>query len=391
MNICGTPSSHTAQNVQSNKPTGERENDQVLLGDGPQQLKQNISIPALSEGKPLLNDQQLPSISGVDSCPEDQHHPESDSSLSAESKKASVRQRSPMPPRKVAAVTPSLERPSTITKPPRRKSFEVAQARIVERRSRPRRNCQPEFDVVQRDSSDQEESPHRTKRRKRAIRRAGKVTSRPSSGPFRKSLGSSASARPAESYHSQDILGLAVLTVESHALGTSYFFSFEPSSPNELDAPQLRFSLDEPRRPTAPSSTRGRKNIQRSKKGRLPSRSDILRTVSCNPLDEREWEVEQILASRVWRGKLQYQAQWKGCDPDLTWYPARGFKGAPYKIQNFHGVFADQPGPLKRLREWLEKLGRRGKTLRMSQMMTFQSNMYRWTPYIIFYILLCYA
>jgi hypothetical protein len=149
-------------------------------------------------------------------------------------------------------------------------------------------------------------------------------------------------------------LGLAVLTVETHALGTSYFFSFEPNSPNELDAPQLRFSLDEPRRLTAPSSTRGPKNIQRSKNGRPPSRNDILPTITCNPLDEREWEVEQILASRVWRGKLQYQAQWKGCDPDLTWYPARGFKGAPYKIQNFHGVFADQPGPPKRLTEWLE-------------------------------------
>ncbi|OJJ42053.1 hypothetical protein ASPZODRAFT_1668495 [Penicilliopsis zonata CBS 506.65] len=260
LNIRGTPSSHTEQNVQSNKPPGERENDQVLLGAGPQQLKQNISIPALSEGEPLLNDQRAPSIRVVDSGPEGQLHSESDRSLSAESMKAPVRQRSSMPPRKVAAVAPSLERPSTITKPPRRKSFEVAQARIVGRRNRPRRSCQPEFDIVQhdrgRDCPDLEESLCCTKRRKRATRRARKVTSCPSSGPIGQSLGSLASsARSAESYHSQDILGLAVLTVETHALGTSYFFSFEPSSPNELDAPQLRFSLDEPRRLTAPSST----------------------------------------------------------------------------------------------------------------------------------------
>jgi hypothetical protein len=44
----------------------------------------------------------------------------------------------------------------------------------------------------------------------------------------------------------------------------------------------------------------------------------------------------------------------EGCDADPTWYPARGFKGAPYKIQNFHGVFLDQPGPPRRLTKWLE-------------------------------------
>jgi hypothetical protein len=137
-------------------------------------------------------------------------------------------------------------------------------------------------------------------------------------------------------------------------LGTSFFFSFEPNSPNELDVPQFRFSLDEPRRLTAPSSTHGSKNVQGFKTGRLPSKNNIHTTVTSNPIDEREWEVEQILASRVWRGKLQYQARWKGCESDPTWYPARGFKGAPYKVQNFHGVFLDQPGPAKRLLEWLE-------------------------------------
>lgn len=81
--------------------------------------------------------------------------------------------------------------------------------------------------------------------------------------------------------------------------GPRTFSSFEPSSPNELDALQLRFSLDKPRRLMAPSSTRGPKNIQRSKRGRLPSRNDTLPMITCNPLDEREWEVEQILASRI--------------------------------------------------------------------------------------------
>lgn len=168
--MCGTPpSNHIAQNDVANKPLGERENDRVVLGDGPLQLKQNISMPALSQADPLLNDQRLPSIGVVDSGSEDQRHSDSGSSLSAESKKASVRQRSSMPPHQVAGVYPSPELPSTITKPPRRKSFEVAQARIVGGRNRPRRNCQPGFDVVQRDRHPdcpyQEESPHLTKRR----------------------------------------------------------------------------------------------------------------------------------------------------------------------------------------------------------------------------------
>ncbi|KAB8257983.1 hypothetical protein BDV32DRAFT_160253 [Aspergillus pseudonomiae] len=216
MNMCGTPSStHIAQNDVANKPLEERENDR--------------------SGGPLLKDQRLPSI-------------ESGSSLSAESKKASVR-----------GVTPSPEPPSTITKPPRRKSFEVAQARIVGGRNRPRRNCQPGFDVVQRerhpDCSDQEESPRPTKRRKRATRPVGKLTNCTSSGPSGKLLHSSASAQSAKSYGSQDIFGHAILTVETHALGTSYFFSFEPNSPNELDPPHFRFALDEPRRLMGPSST----------------------------------------------------------------------------------------------------------------------------------------
>jgi hypothetical protein len=86
MTECGTPSSHVPHNDIANKPLGERETDQVVLGDGPLQLKQNISIPALSEEDPLLNDQQLPLVGVADSGPEDQR-------FLAESKKTSVRVR----------------------------------------------------------------------------------------------------------------------------------------------------------------------------------------------------------------------------------------------------------------------------------------------------------
>ncbi|KAE8397709.1 hypothetical protein BDV37DRAFT_276720 [Aspergillus pseudonomiae] len=229
ISMCGIPPSpHIAQNDVANKPLGEQENDRVALGDGPLQLKQNISMPALSQGDPLLNDQRLPSIGVVDSGPEYQHHSDSG------------------------------KPPSTITKPPQRKSFELAQARMVGGRNRPRRNCQPGFDVVQRDRhpdySDQEESPRLTKRRKRATRHVGTLTSRTSSGPSGKLLRSSASAQSAKSYGSQDNFRHAILT---------------PNSSNELGAPQFRFALDEPRHLTAPSSTSGSKNK------RYPHTSDI--------------------------------------------------------------------------------------------------------------------
>ena len=353
VNSCGIPSSYEPHDI-TDKPIGEHENNKDALADDPQQLNQDVSGPAHSEGQPLLNGEQPPSVAVVDSVPDSKLYLETDISHSAERTQASVRQISPTPLRHMAAVTHGREHPE-ITKPPRRKSFEVAQARILERRN-PR--CRDRRNVAQHDHrtdwSGHEEGPRLTKRCKRAPRPVGKVANCTSCGPFGKSLHSSASAQSAKPCYSQDIFGHGILTVETHALGTAYFFSFEPNSPNKLDALQFRFPLGEPHRLAAPSSTRGSKHVQGSKKGRLHSKNDIHTTVTLNTIDEGEWEVEQILASRIWRGKLQYQARWKGCDADPTWYPASGFKGAPYKIQNFHGVFLDQPGPPRRLTKWLE-------------------------------------
>ncbi|KAL4801342.1 hypothetical protein ASPSYDRAFT_37662 [Aspergillus sydowii CBS 593.65] len=277
VNSCGILSSYVPHDT-TDKPIGEHENNnnKDALADDPQQLKQNVSGQAFREGGPPLNCEQQPSVAVVDSVPDSQLYLETDISHSAEPTQTSVRQISPTPPRHMAAVTHGRERPSAITKPPRRESFEVAQARILERRNPRRRNRR---DVAQHDHqtdwSGHEEGARLTKRRKRAPRPVGKVTNCTSSGPFGKSLHSSASAQSAKPCHSQDIFGHAILTVETHASGTAYFFSFEPNSPNELDAPQFRFPLGEPRRLTAPSSTRGSKHVQGSKKRRLPSKNDI--------------------------------------------------------------------------------------------------------------------
>ena len=68
---------------------------------------------------------------------------------------------------------------------------------------------------------------------------------------------------------------------------------------------------------------------------------------------EPEWEVDEILDSRVSRSRLQYRASWVGHDPDPTWYNARGFMSAPQKVRDFHLAYPRKAGPPQRLDTWL--------------------------------------
>ena len=67
-----------------------------------------------------------------------------------------------------------------------------------------------------------------------------------------------------------------------------------------------------------------------------------------------EWEVEEILASKVIRGFLRYRVSWIGYDPDPAWYPAWNFVGSPQKLKEFHEKYPEQPGPPKYLDEWIK-------------------------------------
>ena len=66
-----------------------------------------------------------------------------------------------------------------------------------------------------------------------------------------------------------------------------------------------------------------------------------------------EWEVKEILASKLYRNKLKYRVKWVGHDPDPVWYPAANFSGAPYKLKAFHDTYPDRPGPPKALSKWI--------------------------------------
>ena len=94
---------------------------------------------------------------------------------------------------------------------------------------------------------------------------------------------------------------------------------------------------------------------------------DKLRLAANNPLpgqiqeppgpiqvnDDREWEVEKVLNSRLYRKCLQYRVKWLGYDEDRTWYPARNFKGSPHRLCDFHDEYPNRPGPPKQLKRWL--------------------------------------
>ena len=92
---------------------------------------------------------------------------------------------------------------------------------------------------------------------------------------------------------------------------------------------------------------------------------DRLRKAADNPLPQQvealeppkeikrepEWEVEGVLASRLFRKSksLQYQLSWKGCDPDDIWYPARNLKNSSTLLETFHDNYPNAAGPPLRL------------------------------------------
>lgn len=69
---------------------------------------------------------------------------------------------------------------------------------------------------------------------------------------------------------------------------------------------------------------------------------------------EREWELEEILAVKLVRKTLKYQASWVGYDPDPAWYPASNFMGSPHKLRDFHERNPTEPGPPRMLQQWIE-------------------------------------
>ncbi|MBW0516109.1 hypothetical protein O181_055824 [Austropuccinia psidii MF-1] len=64
--------------------------------------------------------------------------------------------------------------------------------------------------------------------------------------------------------------------------------------------------------------------------------------------EEEEWEVSQILDSKVKRGKFWYLVEWKGFSQDTERYtlePTENLKNCPELIKDLHSLYTDKPGP----------------------------------------------
>jgi len=61
---------------------------------------------------------------------------------------------------------------------------------------------------------------------------------------------------------------------------------------------------------------------------------------------EDEYELDEIIDSRLHYNKLQYRAKWKGYSPehDKVWYRAENFNNAEHTVQRFHRRYPGKPG-----------------------------------------------
>ena len=46
--------------------------------------------------------------------------------------------------------------------------------------------------------------------------------------------------------------------------------------------------------------------------------------------------------------------KWVGHDDDPVWYPARNLRNVPKCLREFHDAYPNEPGPPRRLQNWLE-------------------------------------
>ena len=69
---------------------------------------------------------------------------------------------------------------------------------------------------------------------------------------------------------------------------------------------------------------------------------------------EEEYEVQEVLAMKLLRGKLRYWVNQKGQDPDPDQYPASLLSNSPIALQEFHHAYPNRPGLPRNLAYQLE-------------------------------------
>ncbi|MBW0554856.1 hypothetical protein O181_094571, partial [Austropuccinia psidii MF-1] len=64
--------------------------------------------------------------------------------------------------------------------------------------------------------------------------------------------------------------------------------------------------------------------------------------------EQEEWEVAQVLDSKLKRGTLWYLVEWKEFNEEperTTWEPGSNLTNSPDLVKDFHTLYPDKPGP----------------------------------------------
>jgi hypothetical protein len=67
-----------------------------------------------------------------------------------------------------------------------------------------------------------------------------------------------------------------------------------------------------------------------------------------------KYKVQEIIAVKLTKRKLAYQAKWTGADKDPEFYPASDFKYSLHLLKRFYLANLTLPGPPANLPLWLQ-------------------------------------
>ncbi|CCD42647.1 hypothetical protein BofuT4_P074490.1 [Botrytis cinerea T4] len=69
---------------------------------------------------------------------------------------------------------------------------------------------------------------------------------------------------------------------------------------------------------------------------------------------DTEFEVQDILASKIVRKEVRYKVRWIGYEDDPVWYYCRDVMYAPHKGRSFHVQYLHAAGPPENLPKWIQ-------------------------------------
>jgi hypothetical protein len=94
-------------------------------------------------------------------------------------------------------------------------------------------------------------------------------------------------------------------------------------------------------------------SLRRNPNNPLPSQANAP-PPPVNVTADDEYEVQEIIAIKLTKEKLTYQAKWTGADEDPEFYPASDFKYSSHLLKRFHLANPTLPGPPANLPLWIQ-------------------------------------